>query len=197
MMVVTETEWCEAIAALAQGSVTLLSLWGDIERAHMALLIGPSEIAAIGLDCPGGQYPSVGAVHAPAIRLERAMRDIFGLQPNGLPDTRPWLDHGRWGDETPPAASYPFLPVHGDALHQVPVGPVHAGIIEPGHFRFTAEGETVVRLEERLGYAHKASIFSWPVPKPTKPLASPPARRATARSPMVGDSPERSRMHCG
>jgi Ni,Fe-hydrogenase III large subunit len=155
MMVVTETEWCEAIAALAQGSVTLVSLWGDIERAHMALLIGPSEIAAIGLNCPGGQYPSVGAMHAPAIRLERAMRDIFGLQPNGLPDTRPWLDHGRWGDETPPAASYPFLPVHGDALHQIPVGPVHAGIIEPGHFRFTAEGETVVRLEERLGYAHK------------------------------------------
>ena len=50
---------------------------------------------------------------------------------------------------------YPFLPVEGEGLHQIPVGPVHAGIIEPGHFRFTANGETVVRLEQRLGYVHK------------------------------------------
>ena len=48
-----------------------------------------------------------------------------------------------------------FLPVEGENLHQIPVGPVHAGIIEPGHFRFTANGETVVRLEQRLGYVHK------------------------------------------
>ena len=51
--------------------------------------------------------------------------------------------------------AYAFLPAEGEGLHQIPVGPVHAGIIEPGHFRFTANGETVVRLEERLGYAHK------------------------------------------
>ena len=51
--------------------------------------------------------------------------------------------------------AYPFLPVEGESLHQIPVGPVHAGIIEPGHFRFTASGETVVRLEQRLGYVHK------------------------------------------
>jgi len=50
---------------------------------------------------------------------------------------------------------YPFLPSEGGGFHQIPVGPVHAGIIEPGHFRFTANGETVVRLEQRLGYAHK------------------------------------------
>src|SRR6185503_18354681 len=53
------------------------------------------------------------------------------------------------------AAPYAFLPAEGNALHQIPVGPVHAGIIEPGHFRFTANGETVVRLEQRLGYVHK------------------------------------------
>jgi Ni,Fe-hydrogenase III large subunit len=101
------------------------------------------------LDCPDKRYPSVGALHAPAIRLERAARDLFGLDPVGLPDTRPWLDHGA------NPTSYPFLPVEGESLHQIPVGPVHAGIIEPGHFRFTADGETVVRLEQRLGYAHK------------------------------------------
>jgi Ni,Fe-hydrogenase III large subunit len=77
------------------------------------------------------------------------MRDLFGLDPVGLPDRRPWLDHG-----ANPTA-YPFLPVEGEGLHQIPVGPVHAGIIEPGHFRFTADGETVVRLEQRLGYVHK------------------------------------------
>ena len=51
--------------------------------------------------------------------------------------------------------AYAFLTAEGPPLHQIPVGPVHAGIIEPGHFRFTANGETVVRLEERLGYVHK------------------------------------------
>ena len=85
----------------------------------------------------------------------------------GLPDHAPWLDHGRWGVRairsaaaaadaaTPSAGRYRFLPAEGESLHQIPVGPVHAGIIEPGHFRFTASGETVVRLEERLGYVHK------------------------------------------
>ena len=51
-----------------------------------------------------------------------------------------------------------FLPAEGEDLHQIPVGPVHAGIIEPGHFRFTAQGETVVRLEARLGYTHKGQL---------------------------------------
>ena len=71
---------------------------------------------------------------------------------------------GRWdvrhplGKQATPRASLRpthFLPAEGEGLHQIPVGPVHAGIIEPGHFRFTANGETVVRLEERLGYVHK------------------------------------------
>jgi Ni,Fe-hydrogenase III large subunit len=144
------------VERLADGSLTLLSLWGEPGGVHMALLgDGSPDAAVLSLACPGDRYPSAGARHPPAIRLERTIRDLFGLEPIGLTDTRPWLDHGRWGDEQAPAASYPFLPVEGGALHQVPVGPVHAGIIEPGHFRFTCDGETVVRLEERLGYAHK------------------------------------------
>jgi Ni,Fe-hydrogenase III large subunit len=106
----------------------------------------------------------VGARHAPAIRLERALQDLYGIRPGGSPDRRPWLDHGTWGVRHPLAAApepvanpepYPFLAAVGEELHQIPVGPVHAGIIEPGHFRFTANGETVVRLEARLGYVHK------------------------------------------
>jgi Ni,Fe-hydrogenase III large subunit len=140
-------DWLTATQALVAGKLTLLSLWGEPNRVHMALLNG--GVSVLSLDCTDGRFPSVGAHHAPAIRLERAARDLFGLEPVGLPDTRPWLDHG-----ANPTA-YPFLPVEGESLHQIPVGPVHAGIIEPGHFRFTADGETVVRLEERLGYVHK------------------------------------------
>jgi Ni,Fe-hydrogenase III large subunit len=148
--------WQEAAQLLADGALTLLSIWGEAHAVSMALFDPMSRTAGVvTLDCPDRAYPSVGAIHAPAIRLERAGYDLFGLQPIGLADRRPWLDHGRWGEAQAPAATYRFLPAHGEALHQIPVGPVHAGIIEPGHFRFSCDGETVVRLEERLGYVHK------------------------------------------
>jgi Ni,Fe-hydrogenase III large subunit len=54
-----------------------------------------------------------------------------------------------------PVDAYAFVRVEGDGVHEIPVGPVHAGIIEPGHFRFSVVGEKVLRLEERLGYVHK------------------------------------------
>ena len=146
--------WGVAAEGLAQGRWTLAGLWGAAGAVHMALLEeATSGIAVLSLDCPAGHYPSVGRAHAPALRLERAARDLFGLEAEGLPDPRPWLDHGVSAGGA--AAPYPFLPAEGEGLHQIPVGPVHAGIIEPGHFRFTASGETVVRLEQRLGYTHK------------------------------------------
>ncbi len=148
--------WRIATQLLSSGGLILLGLWGEPATIHMALFdANAREAGVLSLACPEGRYPSVGVAHHPAIRLERAARDLFGLEPVGLADTRPWLDHGRWADELRPATAYAFLPVTGDALHQIPVGPVHAGIIEPGHFRFTCDGETVVRLEERLGYVHK------------------------------------------
>ena len=163
--VVKEAGWRAVTAELTAGRLTLLGLWGEPHAAHMAVFDeATAGIAVATIECPHGSFPSVGAVHPPAIRLERALHDLYGLIPEGLPDMRPWLDHGCWGvrrplgarhdrDEKPPP--YVFLPADGESLHQIPVGPVHAGIIEPGHFRFTAGGETVVRLEERLGYAHK------------------------------------------
>jgi Ni,Fe-hydrogenase III large subunit len=148
--------WQVAAAHLAEGRLSLLSLWAEVGRVHMAVLTtDPTDIVVLTLECPDNHFPSVGAVHAPAIRQERAIHDLFGLQPNGLPDPRPWLDHGRWEESQRPANAYSWLPVNGDGLHQIPVGPVHAGIIEPGHFRFTCDGETIVRLEARLGYVHK------------------------------------------
>jgi Ni,Fe-hydrogenase III large subunit len=145
--IVEPQRWEQAASRLQSGELALLALWGEPGFAHMALRERASgEFSILSVACEAGRYPSVGRLHAPAIRLERALRDLHGLEAEGLPDTRPWLHHGE---------PYRFLPVEGESLHQIPVGPVHAGIIEPGHFRFTANGETVVRLEQRLGYVHK------------------------------------------
>ena len=158
--------WMAIGQALADGAGDLMGLWADKTAVHMAIRaaapLGPFVISTA---IRNSEFPSIGKFHAPAIRLERAVRDLYGFAPIAAPDRRPWLDHGAWGMRAPlgsrfptqlrDPAAYEFLPVHGEGLHQIPVGPVHAGIIEPGHFRFTANGETVARLEERLGYVHK------------------------------------------
>jgi Ni,Fe-hydrogenase III large subunit len=154
-----------AAGDLAAGEPVLLGLWGDADRVRMATH-AQGAMQLLELACPDGAFPSVGARHAPAVRLERALCDLTGLRATGAADARPWLDHGRWTVRRPlgrsePAAGpspYAFLPAEGEGLHQIPVGPVHAGIIEPGHFRFTASGETVVRLEARLGYVHRGLL---------------------------------------
>ena len=147
--IVTKAGWEQAAAGLSSGVASLLGLWGEPGFAHMALLDRESdEFSILSVACEQRRYPSVGLRHPPAIRLERAMRDLLALEPEGLPDTRPWIRHD---------GPYPLLPAQGESLHQIAVGPVHAGIIEPGHFRFTANGETIVRLEERLGYTHKGT----------------------------------------
>jgi Ni,Fe-hydrogenase III large subunit/Ni,Fe-hydrogenase III component G len=165
--------WQEAAALLATGRLTCFGLWADSQfdppHVHLALLSETDhEIAVLSLPCPNGTFPSLAAAHPPALRLERAIQDLHGLTAKSLTDPRPWLDHGRWGLRHPlnlvaaapePRSAYAFLPATGDGLHQIPVGPVHAGIIEPGHFRFTANGETLVRLEERLGYVHRGLEF--------------------------------------
>ena len=161
----TEVGWRFAADAAVNGRATLLGLWAETDAVHMALLEEASgKAAVVSYTCIDGTFPSVGALHPPAIRLERAIRSLYGLEPVGLPDTRPWIDLGFWEATHPlgqrsaamrERAPYEFLPAEGEGLHQIPVGPVHAGIIEPGHFRFTANGETVVRLEQRLGYVHK------------------------------------------
>ncbi len=102
--------------------------------------------------------------------MQRATTDLLGIEFAGAADTRPWLDHGLWPEglrplrdgmpavaTSPPAlpANYPFVRVEGDGVHEIAVGPVHAGIIEPGHFRFSVVGEKVLRLEQHLGYKHK------------------------------------------
>lgn len=116
------------------------------------------------------------ASHAPsypaAERPERHTRDLLGIEFTGHPDARRWTRHQAWSDaehplrrdfpaagrppeQTPPDRDYKFLAAHGSGVYEIPVGPVHAGVIEPAHFRFQAVGETVLNLEERMGYVHK------------------------------------------
>jgi Ni,Fe-hydrogenase III large subunit len=157
--------WNSAVQALAQGRRLLVALWGEPGAVHLATA-DEGAIRTVELVCLAGVFPSVGRVHPAAIRLERAISDLYGLAPYGANDRRPWLDHGRWPARHPlgpkeasaEASPYRFLHVEGEGLHQIAVGPVHAGIIEPGHFRFTASGETVVRLEQRLGYLHRGLL---------------------------------------
>ncbi|WGD51936.1 NADH-quinone oxidoreductase subunit C [Bradyrhizobium sp. CB1650] len=162
--VVAETGWRAAVNHLVGGRLTLLAFWAESATVHMALFdAASSEVAVVSYECASGAFPSVAIHHPPALRLERTIHDLFGLTPTGAGDLRPWLDHHAWGKSYPlagrnasrDAVPYTFLPAEGEALHQVAVGPVHAGTIEPGHFRFTANGEHVVRLEQWLGYTHK------------------------------------------
>jgi Ni,Fe-hydrogenase III large subunit len=96
------------------------------------------------------------------------VRDLWGHSAVGGTDARPWLDHGRWGQTAPLAgrpaplavtpAAAEFLPIAAEAYHQIALGPVFGGIGEPAHFHLSAEGEAVLRLETRLGYAHKGTL---------------------------------------
>jgi Ni,Fe-hydrogenase III large subunit len=157
--------WRELGVALRERTLALLGLWGDEGEVHAAVYDPQGrELAVLSHEIVDGRAPSLAVFHPPAMRPERAIQDLFGIALVALPDHRPWLDHGRWPVTTPLAAAPgpggdaqrpEFLPAEGPSLHEIPVGPVHAGVIEPGHFRFSANGETVVRLEERLGYVHK------------------------------------------
>jgi Ni,Fe-hydrogenase III large subunit/Ni,Fe-hydrogenase III component G len=114
-------------------------------------------------------FPSLATRSFAASRFEREIQDLFGLTPVGHPDARRLALHQFWPADYHPLRGdaavrmdfadhgqpFPFRQVEGEGLFEITVGPVHAGIIEPGHFRFSVEGETIVNLETRLGFVHK------------------------------------------
>ncbi len=112
---VTDDGWRQAIDVLANGHCSLLGLWGDAPKVHMALLDETSgDVAVISYACKSGKFPSVAARHPPAIRPERTICDLFGLEAMGTPDPRPWLDLGFWDVRHPlgkQAASTQACPV--------------------------------------------------------------------------------------
>ncbi len=179
---VDAVQWTLAAQSVQRSGGRLVSLWGcDRTRgAQTSLAVSAAYAVPEGLlwlDLPVGDgeagYPDLAVVFPFAARMQRATADLLGMAPQGAQDARPWLNHGAWpegyfplrrdaiADPRPasPRATtdYPFVRVEGDGVHEIAVGPVHAGIIEPGHFRFSVVGEKVLRLEQRLGYTHKGT----------------------------------------
>jgi Ni,Fe-hydrogenase III large subunit/Ni,Fe-hydrogenase III component G len=115
------------------------------------------------------EVPTLAPLSFPAGRFEREMRDLFGIVPRDHPLPRRLVRHFHWPrgwypmrPDAGPAPTfseqegpYPFLEVEGDGVYEIPVGPVHAGLIEPGHFRFSVVGETILKLKARLWFVHK------------------------------------------
>jgi Ni,Fe-hydrogenase III large subunit/Ni,Fe-hydrogenase III component G len=141
----------------------------------------------VALEPAAPRVPSLAALSFPAGRFEREMRDQYGVQPVDHPLPRPLVRHPAWPEDwypmraeagTPPPldpdpAPFPFLTVQGPGVYEIPVGPVHAGLIEPGHFRFSVVGETILKLKARLWYVHKGieKLFEHRTPAEGLPLA--------------------------
>ena len=172
---VDREQWLAAAGSVAQSGGRLVALWGA-DRGGDGLAACAAYAAESGLywvdlalEAGAPHYPDIAHLFPCAARMQRATFDLLGLAADGAQDRRPWLNHGAWPAEyrplrvrdaadaiaPQPLQDYPFVRVEGDGVHEIPVGPVHAGIIEPGHFRFSVVGEKVLRLEERLGYTHK------------------------------------------
>ena len=131
----------------------------------------PLVTARVSLRAGETQFTSLATRSFAASRFEREIQDLFGLTPVGHPDARRLALHQFWpagyhplrrdtvarSDFADHGEPFPFRRVDGDGLLEITVGPVHAGIIEPGHFRFSVEGETIVNLETRLGFVHKGT----------------------------------------
>jgi Ni,Fe-hydrogenase III large subunit/Ni,Fe-hydrogenase III component G len=124
--------------------------------------------ATVPADTPA--IDSLATFYYPASRFEREIYDLFGIVAEGHPDPRPLVRHGFWPADyfplrkdavarefTDDGRSFPFTEVGGEGVYEIPVGPVHAGIIEPGHFRFSVVGETIIDMKSRLYFTHKGT----------------------------------------
>ena len=114
--------------------------------------------------------PSLATFHHPASLFEREIFDLFGIVAAGHPDPRPLVRHAFWPPDYFPlrkdaatrdfhddGRAFPFTEVGGEGVYEIPVGPVHAGVIEPGHFRFSVVGETIIDMKSRLYFTHKGT----------------------------------------
>ncbi len=176
-------QWLSAAAAVRDGGGRLLAIWAGNATQNVADDATPEsaraifcayvslegvfwlELALVRQD-ERWVYPDLVPFFPVAQRMQRAAAELSDVHAQDAKDQRPWLNHGAWpADYFPllqhtspvPGAltDYPFVRVEGEGVHEIAVGPVHAGIIEPGHFRFSVVGEKVLRLEQRLGYTHR------------------------------------------
>lgn len=144
----------------------------DALRVVYTFLAGPHDqrhelVIRVAKDAPA--IPTLSDLSFPASRFEREIHDLYGIVPVGHNFLRPLVLHQHWppgwfpmrhdagpmptmrADATP----YPFVEVKGSGVYEIPVGPIHAGLIEPGHFRFSVVGETILKMTARLWYLHR------------------------------------------
>ena len=172
----TATQLLSACRVALEEGGRLVALWATDERDRdrgFCLWVALRDADGLTLlehTLPDGEarYPDLATIFPAANRMQRAAYDLLGVA-SDADDQRPWVWMASWPIDQfplrrdfvaqdkwqPGEEEYPFVRVEGDGVHEIAVGPVHAGIIEPGHFRFQVVGEKVLRLEERLGWVHK------------------------------------------
>jgi Ni,Fe-hydrogenase III large subunit/Ni,Fe-hydrogenase III component G len=172
-LTVMPEQWRQVARDLAATRARLLAIWASSEeRTSMVRAVFLADRGGLVVTLPTADaeasYPGIEDLFPAAARMQRAMADLSGMRSTDA-DIRPWLRHAAWPETyhplvDPPLSAtdaepftdrYVFVRVEGEGVHEIAVGPVHAGTIEPGHFRFSVVGEKVLRLEERLGYVHK------------------------------------------
>ena len=178
---IPETAICDVISRLASHHSLPLKLIDatDERQEHGVFKVwyvfgvpASNHFIALYVPVTGARFTSVTSVLHQAGLYERKIQSFFGLEPVGARDKRSFILHEEnWPKSTyplrkdfdprklsdKPAGEYQFHKVYGEGVYEIPVGPIHAGIIEPGHFRFSVAGEEIILLEARLGYVHKGS----------------------------------------
>jgi len=166
-------ETTDPLKLLHRPGVRLVSIFGSLDedgsrRVHYAVDIDNRQYRVVSISGES-VIASATPITPAAAWYERELHDQYGVAIEGHPDLRPLLFHENWAEgvhpmtagfeKVPPGtrAPYRFLKVEGEGVCEVPVGPVHAGIIEPGHFRFSVVGDTVLNLELRHFYTHKGT----------------------------------------
>lgn len=167
---------------------------GRLRAVYLFTAPGPDRRTElhVPLDRRRPAVPSLAGLSFPAGRFEREMHDLYGIVPDGHPLPRRLVRHfhwprgwhpmlagvggppGRWPDAGDTDGPYPFRAVEGPGVYEIPVGPVHAGMIGPGHFRFSVVGETILNLKARLWFTHRGveQLFAGRDPRDAAGLAA-------------------------
>jgi Ni,Fe-hydrogenase III large subunit len=168
-------------AAREQGRA-LVALMPFLDGDRLLLLLADSatgRLSASSFDLAGAkEFPSLTPLWPAAHLFEREIFESAGLTPVGHPWLKAVRRHSELGDAGAPP--HPFLRAQGEGVHEVAVGPIHAGVIEPGHFRFQCSGEEVLHLEIQLGYQHRGAE--------RRLVSGKPASRLAAAESIAGDT---------
>ncbi len=179
----------QALALAAQGAkVVHFFAYADEDGVKFLAVLRTDRLLAAGCDAPE-RYAALSARSEPFHMFEREIAEQYGVVPEG----HPWLKMVRYHENSTGRpdvfgndyrqdipGNYPYYQVAGEEIHEVAVGPVHAGVIEPGHFRFNCIGERVLHLEIQLGYQHRGAEQLM--------LDAPALRRSIIAESIAGDT---------